>query len=113
MRMRKLQDRKSMAKSTNAKKQDKSVKQNKARKRAMKNGNGEAGDAHSEELSNKEYAKVLKGLHIELVRLQEWARHSGLQVCSVFEGRDGAGTGGTIKASTERFRPGVLRLEGL
>ena len=102
-----------MAKSQNAKKQDKSVKQNKARKRAMKNGNGEAGDAHSEELSNKEYAKILKGLHIELVRLQEWVKHAGLKVCIVFEGRDGAGKGGTIKAITERVSPRVFRVVAL
>ena len=102
-----------MAKSQNAKKQDKSVKQNKARKRAVKNGNGEAGDAHSEELSNKEYAKILKGLHIELVRLQEWVKHSGLKVCIVFEGRDGAGKGGTIKAITERVSPRVFRVVAL
>ena len=102
-----------MAKSKNATKQDKSLKQNKARKRAMKNGNGEAGDAHSEELSNKEYAKILKGLHIELVRLQEWVKHSGLKVCIVFEGRDGAGKGGTIKAITERVSPRVFRVVAL
>src|SRR5437763_7272759 len=113
MRMRKLQDRKSMAKSTNAKKQDKSLKQNQARKRAMKNGNGEAGDAHSEDLSNKEYTKILKGLHIELVRLQEWVKHAGLKVCIVFEGRDGAGKGGTIKAITERVSPRVFRVVAL
>ena len=102
-----------MAKSKNAKKQDKSLKQNKARKRAMKNGNGEAGDAHSDELSNKEYAKILKGLHIELVRLQEWVKHAGLKVCIVFEGRDGAGKGGTIKAITERVSPRVFRVVAL
>ena len=102
-----------MAKSKNATKQDKPLKQNKARKRAMKNGNGEAGDAHSEELSNKEYAKILKGLHIELVRLQEWVKHAGLKVCIVFEGRDGAGKGGTIKAITERVSPRVFRVVAL
>jgi len=102
-----------MAKRKNARKQDKSVKQNKARKRAMKNGNGEAGDAHSEELSNKEYVKILKGLHIELVRLQEWVKHAGLKVCIVFEGRDGAGKGGTIKAITERVSPRVFRVVAL
>jgi len=102
-----------MAKSKNAKKQDKSVKQNKARKRAMKNGTGEAGDGHSEELSNKEYTKVLNGLHIELVRLQEWVKHAGLKVCIVFEGRDGAGKGGTIKAITERVSPRVFRVVAL
>ena len=58
-------------------------------------------------LSNKGYAKQLKRLHVELVRLQEWVRHKGLKVCIVFEGRDGAGKGGTIKAITERVSPRI------
>ncbi|MCB1768568.1 MAG: polyphosphate kinase 2, partial [Candidatus Competibacteraceae bacterium] len=48
-------------------------------------------------LKNKDYERELKNLHIELVKLQEWVRHTGLKVCIVFEGRDGAGKGGTIK----------------
>jgi len=64
-------------------------------------------------LSNKEYAKVLKDLHVELVRLQEWVKHAGLKVCVVFEGRDGAGKGGTIKAITERVSPRVFRVVAL
>jgi polyphosphate kinase 2 (PPK2 family) len=51
----------------------------------------------SAELSNKEYERVLKKLHVELVKLQQWVVHKGLKVCIVFEGRDGAGKGGTIK----------------
>ena len=46
-------------------------------------------------LTNKEYAKELKQLHVELVKLQQWVVHNGLKVCIVFEGRDGAGKGGT------------------
>ena len=64
-------------------------------------------------LSNKEYASALKDLHIELVRLQEWVKHAGLKVCIVFEGRDGAGKGGTIKAITERVSPRVFRVVAL
>jgi polyphosphate kinase len=64
-------------------------------------------------LSNKEYATALKDLHIELVRLQEWVKHAGLKVCIVFEGRDGAGKGGAIKAITERVSPRVFRVVAL
>ena len=66
-----------------------------------------------EPLSNKEYDKALKDLHIELVKLQEWVKHAGLKVCVVFEGRDGAGKGGTIKAITERVSPRVFRVIAL
>ena len=65
------------------------------------------------ELSGKDYAKALKKLHVELVKLQEWVKHEGLKVCIVFEGRDGAGKGGTIKAITERVSPRVFRVIAL
>jgi len=64
-------------------------------------------------LSGKEYASELKKLHVELVKLQEWVKHKGLKVCIVFEGRDGAGKGGTIKAMTERVSPRVFRVVAL
>ncbi len=64
-------------------------------------------------LGNKEYAKELRKLHVELVKLQEWVKHKGLKVCVVFEGRDGAGKGGTIKAITERVSPRVFRVVAL
>ena len=54
-----------------------------------------------------------KKLHVELVKLQEWVQHKGLKVCIVFEGRDGAGKGGTIKAITERVSPRVFRVVAL
>jgi polyphosphate kinase 2 len=66
-----------------------------------------------EELSNKEYERELKKLHVELVKLQQWVMHKGLKVCIVFEGRDGAGKGGTIKAITERVSPRVFRVIAL
>jgi polyphosphate kinase 2 len=65
------------------------------------------------ELSNKDYDKELKKLHVELVKLQQWVVHKGLKVCIVFEGRDGAGKGGTIKALTERVSPRVFRVIAL
>jgi polyphosphate kinase 2 len=66
-----------------------------------------------EKLGRKEYEKELKKLHIELVRLQEWIKHKGLKICIVFEGRDTAGKGGTIKAITERVSPRVFRVVAL
>src|SRR5499426_462139 len=64
-------------------------------------------------LKRKEYEKELKKLHAELVSLQEWVKKQGLKVCIVFEGRDGAGKGGTIKAITERVSPRVFRVIAL
>src|SRR5215213_3756286 len=67
----------------------------------------------SEKLSRKDYDEELKRLHVELVKLQEWVKHKGLKICIVFEGRDGAGKGGTIKAITERVSPRVFRVVAL
>ncbi len=68
---------------------------------------------HATELSGKDYERELKKLHIELVKLQQWVVAKGLKVCIVFEGRDGAGKGGTIKAITERVSPRVFRVVAL
>ena len=64
-------------------------------------------------MKRKAYDKEMARLHAELVRLQEWVKHKGLKVCVVFEGRDGAGKGGTIKAITERVSPRVFRVVAL
>jgi polyphosphate kinase 2 len=64
-------------------------------------------------LKRKKYEKQLARLHIELVKLQEWVKEKGLKICIVFEGRDGAGKGGTIKAITERISPRVFRVIAL
>jgi len=66
-----------------------------------------------ERMKAKEYGKELRKLHVELVKLQEWVKREGLRVCVVFEGRDGAGKGGTIKAITERVSPRVFRVVAL
>ena len=71
------------------------------------------GTVANEPLSKKAYESALKELHIELVKLQEWVKHAGLKVCIIFEGRDGAGKGGTIKAITERVSPRVFRVVAL
>ncbi|WP_341677086.1 polyphosphate kinase 2 [Niveibacterium sp. SC-1] len=64
-------------------------------------------------MGDKGYDKALRELHVELVKLQRWVQHKGLKVCIVFEGRDGAGKGGTIKAITERVSPRVFRVVAL
>src|ERR1043166_8661978 len=69
--------------------------------------------ADGKELKGKDYQRALKKLHIELVKLQEWVKHKGLRVCIVFEGRDGAGKGGSIKAITARVSPRVFRVVAL
>src|SRR4051812_1325909 len=69
--------------------------------------------ATDEKLKGKDYEHELKKLHVELVKLQEWVKHKGLKICVVFEGRDGAGKGGTIKAITERVSPRVFRVIAL
>ncbi|HEX2768595.1 MAG TPA: polyphosphate kinase 2 [Geobacteraceae bacterium] len=66
-----------------------------------------------EKMKNKEYEKELAKLQVELVKLQEWVKYKGLRVCVVFEGRDGAGKGGVIKAITERVSPRVFRVVAL
>jgi len=66
-----------------------------------------------DKLKGKDYDKQLARLHVELVKLQQWVVHAGLKVCIVFEGRDGAGKGGTIKAITERVSPRVFRVVAL
>ncbi|HEY8027485.1 MAG TPA: polyphosphate kinase 2 [Burkholderiaceae bacterium] len=81
-----------------------------AGKQAKKRGNG---SAPLEALGRKEYEAALDKLHVRLVQLQDWVVAKGLRVCIVFEGRDGAGKGGTIKALTERVSPRVFRVIAL
>ena len=64
-------------------------------------------------MKNKEYQRELRRLHGELVAMQEWVKATGAKVCVVFEGRDTAGKGGTIKAITERVSPRVFRVVAL
>ena len=69
--------------------------------------------ALQKKLAEKDYQRELRRLHVELVKLQEWVKYKGLKICVVFEGRDGAGKGGTIKAITERVSPRVFRVVAL
>ncbi len=68
---------------------------------------------HSEKLKGKKYLKELRKLQGELCHLQEWVKYKGLRVIIVFEGRDAAGKGGTIRALTERVSPRVFRVVAL
>jgi polyphosphate kinase 2 len=64
-------------------------------------------------MKRKEYEKALRKLQIELCALQDWVKQQGLRVAVVFEGRDAAGKGGTIKAITDRVSPRVFRVVAL
>lgn len=70
-------------------------------------------DKKRSKMKEKEYAKKLLALQTELCHLQEWVKLKGLRVIVIFEGRDAAGKGGTIKAITERVSPRVFRLVAL
>src|SRR5215216_2143596 len=70
-------------------------------------------DAPPRKMKEKEYQRELRRLHGELVAMQEWIKVSGAKVCIVFEGRDTAGKGGTIKAITERVSPRVFHVVAL
>src|SRR6267142_6229978 len=72
---------------------------------SMPNGKGK--------MKEKKYVKKLRKLQSELCKLQEWVKHKGLRAIIIFEGRDAAGKGGTIKALTERVSPRVFRTMAL
>jgi len=67
----------------------------------------------SKKFKTKKYEKELRKLQGELCALQDWVKHKGLRVIIIFEGRDGAGKGGTIRALTERVSPRVFRVVAL
>src|SRR6059058_904476 len=69
--------------------------------------------ARHEKLARQDYDRELARLHLELVKLQEWIKTKGLKVCVLFEGRDAAGKGGTIKRITEPLNPRVCRVVAL
>src|SRR5256886_1114476 len=73
--------------------------------------NRAAGD--TAKMKNKVYEKQLRKLQVELCHLQDWVKAAGARIIVVFEGRDAAGKGGTIKAITERVSPRVFRVVAL
>ncbi len=77
-----------------------------AKKAASKHG-------HPVSLTDKAYEKELRRLQVELVKLQEWVRATGSRVAVIFEGRDGAGKGGTISRITQYLNPRVVKVAAL
>ena len=84
-----------------------------AKKNQKKAAPAAAKSAEPEKMKRQDYEDALAKLHVELVKLQQWVVHKKLKVCIVFEGRDTAGKGGTIKAITERVSPRVFRVVAL
>ena len=74
---------------------------------------GDASEVKTPKMKTKEYEHEMRRLHGELVALQEWVKATGAKLCVVFEGRDTAGKGGTIKRITERVSPRVFRVVAL
>src|SRR6202795_401055 len=70
-------------------------------------------DAGSHKIKRKEYEKELRKLQTELCSLQDWVKATGERIIVIFEGRDAAGKGGTIRAMTERVSPRTFRLVAL
>src|SRR5205807_8005151 len=64
-------------------------------------------------MKRKAYEQELRKLQVELCHLQDWVKETGARIIVVFEGRDAAGKGGTIKAMTERVSPRVFRVVAL
>jgi polyphosphate kinase 2 len=71
------------------------------------------GTSHDKGIVRKKYEKELRRLQAELCKLQDWVKYKGLRIILIFEGRDAAGKGGTIKAVTELVSPRVFRLVAL
>lgn len=78
---------------------------------APTDGAGRPGETPpADKLGTKTYLKELESLQFELIKLQEWIRLQGLKVVVLFEGRDAASKGGTIKRITESLNPRVCRV---
>jgi polyphosphate kinase 2 len=97
----------------------KTKKKSKSKGSAKKRQDAEAGTKEISpqkklrRLSNKEYEDKLEALQVELVLLQEWIKAKGLRVVVIFEGRDAAGKGGTIKRMVQRLNPRVCKVVAL
>src|SRR5262245_34483936 len=83
-------------------------------KKKSKDAKGAGSEGESpRSMKTKKYMKELLKLQTKLCHLQEWVKHKGLRAIVIFEGRDGAGKGGTIRAITERVSPRVFRVVAL
>ena len=90
-------------------KENKQIKENKENRRQEPEADG----GRPLKMSNKDYERELAILSVELVKLQEWVKREGKKICVVFEGRDGAGKGGVIKAMTARVSPRIFVVNAL
>lgn len=118
---------KTSSKTSSSKQDKKSVKKTKKKdqkqekKREKKNKNGSerkifsyiSESEGSSKLTKKFYEKELAGLQVELVKMQYWVKHTGTRIVLLFEGRDAAGKGGTIKRITEPLNPRGCRVVAL
>jgi polyphosphate kinase 2 (PPK2 family) len=89
------------------------TKHGKADRPPDKHGGDEPDGSGAAKFKRKDYERELAKLHVELVKLQEWVRHEKRKICIIFEGRDGAGKGGAIKAITARVSPRVFQVVAL
>ncbi len=102
-----------MGKSKKREKAEQAEKVEKAEKAEKASAVEQAAVEPAEAMKEKDYQRELRKLHGELVAVQEWVKRTGAKICIVFEGRDTAGKGGTIKAITERVSPRVFRVVAL
>jgi len=79
----------------------------------VNNESGAHGSSKEAKLTRAKFEDELKKLHVELVKLQQWVKHSGAKIVILFEGRDAAGKGGVIQRITERVSPRVFRVVAL
>jgi polyphosphate kinase 2 len=84
-----------------------------AKKNKHPKGESAGAPDSDQKLKTKDYERELARLQVELVKLQQWVVHEKKKICIVFEGRDGAGKGGAIKAIMERVSPRTFRLIAL
>ncbi len=96
-----------------ARKHDKKTPKAEGRQDAVDAGASTSSAASSTPMTRKEYEREMRRLHGELVAMQEWVKATGARICIVFEGRDTAGKGGTIKRITERVSPRVFKVVAL
>jgi polyphosphate kinase len=82
-------------------------------KKDKRDASGDIEQAKQKKLKKKAYEKILVKLQVELVKLQEWVKHKGMRVVVIFEGRDAAGKGGSIKRITECLNPRYCRVVAL
>jgi polyphosphate kinase 2 len=96
-----------------AKKKDRKADKERAGQKAGKAVPAASANEPRSKLRTKEYEREMRRLHGELVAMQEWVKATGARICVVFEGRDTAGKGGTIKRITERVSPRVFKVVAL